>query len=69
MDYHCFVTAWVMGGVEKGGGGTHPLGQRVDPVCRGHVGIISVIAPLSDYLLITTVQEASREPQYMRGFT
>ena len=69
MDCHRFVTAWVMEGVEKGGGGTHPPGRRVDPVCRGYVGIISVIAPLSDYLLITTLLEASREPRYMRGFT
>ena len=71
MNCHRFVTVWVMGGCGEGRGGTDPPGhlQRVDPVCRGHVGITRVIVPLSDYLLITTVLKASQEPQYTRGFT
>ena len=43
--------------------------RRVDPACRGYVGIIRAIPPLSDYLLITIVLKVSQEPQYMRGFT
>ena len=37
-------------------------GRRVDPVCRGRVGIFRVNAPRSDYLFITTLLKASQEP-------
>ena len=59
------------GGVGKGGGGrggAHPPGRKVYPVCRGHVGIIRVIAPLrlpADYY---SSKGIPRTPTYTRFY-
>ena len=58
LKFHCFATVWVVRGCGRQAGGGRGRGLLI----RGHVGTARVATPLSGYLLMYIVQNASQEP-------